>query len=311
MSAKEGSFDWIVDTDKILSFLSFEFTGISVENKCNSTVLIVGCGTSILSEEVYKQGFGQVISIDNDKECIEYMKQKYISNSQLKWFTYDLITGENDCPEEYINQGFYDLIIDKGTLDACLVEGSVYTMLACIYRFLNNTTGRYIVCSLYSQSMMLALLGTLSLGYLVNVYQTAASINEVGFACMQGNIFICKKKHQDITIDNAIDLHSLKLEEKDIMDHHFQEEKPLLTKERENQIKGFFYSNNISSSTTDDYDEIVVDIRDAHRGLFSGEDDGLLEYSFDLFLEDLQTFGLRREGCMSLQEALEFVRVMQ
>jgi hypothetical protein len=59
----------------------------------------------------------------------------------------------------------FDLIVDKGTLDAVLVEGSVYQMLAIVYNLL-TIGGVYLICSLHEQEMISSLLGLYIFTYL-------------------------------------------------------------------------------------------------------------------------------------------------
>ena len=40
------------------------------------SILNIGCGNSRMSEEMYADGFENIVSIDNNEEVIEFMKSK-------------------------------------------------------------------------------------------------------------------------------------------------------------------------------------------------------------------------------------------
>ncbi|OHT16902.1 endothelin-converting enzyme 2-like protein [Tritrichomonas foetus] len=104
----------------------------------DKSVLVIGCGTSSLSNEMYEEGYTQMSSMDYSPEAIEEMKIKY---PHLKWSVMDV------RKMEYAD-GEFDSIVDKGTLD-CLffldeTNGEVKKMLGEVSRVL-KPGGRYVV----------------------------------------------------------------------------------------------------------------------------------------------------------------------
>ena len=123
---KIGNFDWITEYDEIEGFLQSNYTGLTHINKKDVRVLVAGCGTSQLSFQLANSGFGEIISVDNDEECISHMKKMHFGDERLKWYVYDMVEPESTSPsQEFLDNvlGKFDLIVDKGTLDAILVEG--------------------------------------------------------------------------------------------------------------------------------------------------------------------------------------------
>lgn len=101
-------------------------------------VLVIGCGTSSLSYEMYEEGYTQMSSMDYSPEAIEEMKIKY---PQLKWSVMDV--RKMEYPDASI-----DSIVDKGTLD-CLffldeTNVEVNKMLSEVSRVL-KPGGHYVV----------------------------------------------------------------------------------------------------------------------------------------------------------------------
>lgn len=101
-------------------------------------VLVIGCGTSSLSYEMYEEGYTQLSSMDYSPEAIYEMKNKY---PQLNWAVMDV--RKMDYEDASI-----DSIVDKGTLD-CLffldeTNEEVKKMLSEVSRIL-KPGGHYIV----------------------------------------------------------------------------------------------------------------------------------------------------------------------
>lgn len=132
-----------------------------------------------------------------------------------------------------------------------------------------------------------------------------------------GTVVICRK-----VCHNEVDIDQLMLEEQVIMDNYFKVELPFLTKEQEEKIRdnfeGRFLALNSKSSSTssivvdinnDNDHHICLSIRDAYNAMFG--DEKALEYSFDLFLEDVESYPLGEAGHMTIAEAISFLHMMQ
>jgi Methyltransferase domain len=338
---KDGNFDWIVDPDMIRQYLSSQYTNIDDAQRINAKVLVVGCGTSTLSASLADMGFGHIVSIDNDPGCIAHMVSSSSSSSSssttsvMEWYVYDIVAPENnraDGPisEFLISGGAFDLIIDKGTLDAVLVEGAIYTMLYEVHRLL-APQGRYLVCSLHSLDLLGDLLSTPALGYSVQVHETAAPtvsksvrtsaaaetsaisatqsalskdgviMNDALAPIMTGSIAICVKKDAGFVVD----MDQLAEEEREVMDTYYQTTQPLLTPEREEAIRQAFPPSSFEGKGPPS----SVRFEEAHRIMFSTED--ILDYTYELFLEDLETFPLETPERITVDEAIAFLREKQ
>ena len=109
----EPSYDWLVTYSQIKSFLSKYLSR-------NSKILVIGCGNSSFSTELYDDGYYNIINIDFSNVVIEKMKELNKHREQMKWIEMNM------CELEFQSNSF-DLIIDKATMDALLVdEGSVW-----------------------------------------------------------------------------------------------------------------------------------------------------------------------------------------
>merc|ERR1712028_113470 len=132
-------FDWYQRYDGIKSLIT-RFV------EPESRVLMVGCGNSRLSEEMYEDNIKDITNIDISDTCIVDMKKRCVAMEDMRWHTMDVLK----LP---FNEGAFEAVIDKGTMDSILCgEGStknVAVMCKHISRVL-KPGGAYIVV-LYGQ----------------------------------------------------------------------------------------------------------------------------------------------------------------
>jgi ubiquinone/menaquinone biosynthesis C-methylase UbiE len=75
---------------------------------------MVGCGNSLMSEDMVKDGYEDIMNVDISSVAIEMMQTKYASVPQLKYMQMDV----RDM--SYFEDDSFDTIIDKGTLDSLM-----------------------------------------------------------------------------------------------------------------------------------------------------------------------------------------------
>ncbi|XP_037469645.1 EEF1A lysine methyltransferase 4-like isoform X3 [Triticum dicoccoides] len=100
----------------------------------SSQVLMLGCGNSLLSEDMVKDGYQNIVNIDISSVVIEQMKEKHTDIAQLTYMQLDV----RDM--SFFGDGSFDCIIDKGTLDAMMcgddAPHGAYKMLAEVARLM-------------------------------------------------------------------------------------------------------------------------------------------------------------------------------
>lgn len=439
---KCGSFEWIISSfEEINKYLDVKYIGIDMNTMIDTKLLVIGCGTSELSENIVKRyELCSVVSIDNDRDCINYMKNKtmmmmkpcnYGSSCccekggscyhRLAWYVYDLIedshysnggypnnknghhhrhnthhTNHNDHIDadnynkkcnELDEDNYFNIIIDKGTLDAILVEGSIYMMLVEVYRML-RIDGVYLLISINTRRLLEPIL-------MMKPLRFELIFNEdIENHC---TIVICKKlggnddyNDDGSNVDNDLnhcgsrDDHQQSIcnngnnsdctssyymnEESVILNNYFQNECPLVTKQIEASLKLEFYERyltnhkhdddnnddnhsheydyihginnlpavvNIKGPTNKDDDDMIVmgimqpihvSLHDAYEIMFIMNNKELTDYTFDLFIEDLQSIYPScvnshhhhhndnkhyHNGVISYEQAMVFLRTMQ
>lgn len=79
-----------------------------------SRILMVGCGSALMSEDMVTDGYVEIVNIDISSVVIEMMRKKYFDVPQLQYLRMD-VRDMSMFPDES-----FDCAIDKGTLDSLM-----------------------------------------------------------------------------------------------------------------------------------------------------------------------------------------------
>ena len=104
--ANDTTFDWFVSFEPLRDIIT---PLVKPENK----ILVVGCGNSRLSAQLYDAGFPNITNIDISEVVINQMRARYKELDRMEWLRMDVL--KLDFPDNS-----FDLIIDKGTVDSLL-----------------------------------------------------------------------------------------------------------------------------------------------------------------------------------------------
>ena len=102
----ENNFDWYADWEQLSPYLTKYL-------EPNNQILMVGCGNSKMSHQMYKDNYKNIINIDISDVVIKKMQNQF---PEMQWIEMDA-TNMN-----FLNNNF-DCVIDKGTLDAIVCGG--------------------------------------------------------------------------------------------------------------------------------------------------------------------------------------------
>jgi SAM-dependent methyltransferase len=140
--------------------------------KATDRILVVGCGNSNFSSDLYDEGYQNIVNLDFSELVIEEMVAKNISRSGMKWDVGDMTNMHK------YEDGSFDVVFDKGALDALMstdspdVRDKAVCMFGEVARVL-NATGRYVCVTLAERYIIDSLLNyfcaTGSTGYSINV----------------------------------------------------------------------------------------------------------------------------------------------
>ncbi|THH18050.1 hypothetical protein EW146_g2868 [Bondarzewia mesenterica] len=110
-----ASFDWFKKYDEVAPFIRE-----AIPDK-NARILMLGCGNSTLSEDMYDDGYKNITNIDYSNVVIEQMKRKHqTTRPEMEWL-------EMDIRDLKFEDASFDVAIDKGTMDAMMTaKGDVW-----------------------------------------------------------------------------------------------------------------------------------------------------------------------------------------
>ncbi|KAI8647427.1 hypothetical protein BD408DRAFT_427814 [Parasitella parasitica] len=86
----------------------------AIRNK-EARILMLGCGNSTLGEDMYDDGYKNITNIDYSKTVIDNMKERCADKPEISWLEMDI----RDL--KFANES-YDVVIDKGTMDALMCD---------------------------------------------------------------------------------------------------------------------------------------------------------------------------------------------
>ena len=139
------------------NFAQLCFRNIRMNEKC----LVIGCGNSAFSSDLYDHGFKQITNIDFSEQVIHSMKLQNVNRNEMVWEVMDM-TALTYADESY------DVVLDKGALDALMsantpqAKAQAEDMFQSILRVL-KVNGRYVCITLAEDYIVEQLLGYFSL----------------------------------------------------------------------------------------------------------------------------------------------------
>ncbi|KAM5203179.1 eEF1A lysine and N-terminal methyltransferase isoform 2-T2 [Hipposideros larvatus] len=147
--------------------------------KPREKVLVIGCGNSELSEQLYDVGYQDIVNIDISEVVIKQMKERNAGRRpQMSFLKMDMTQME-------FPDASFQVVLDKGTLDAVLTDEEEKTlqqvdrMLAEVGRVL-QVGGRYLCISLAQAHVLKKAVGHFSReGWMVRVHQVASGQDQV------------------------------------------------------------------------------------------------------------------------------------
>ncbi|KAJ2005372.1 hypothetical protein GGI04_001353 [Coemansia thaxteri] len=109
--AQEGteSFDWFKTYKDLEPLLSKHIASREAR------ILMLGCGNSTLSGDMYEAGYQSIVNVDYSEVVIEQMRQRTQHQPKMTWEVMDVRALALD-------DGSVDVAIDKGTLDALMCD---------------------------------------------------------------------------------------------------------------------------------------------------------------------------------------------
>ncbi|ROL55556.1 Methyltransferase-like protein 13 [Anabarilius grahami] len=183
----EKAFEWYGDYNSLCGVLHKYI-------KPRDKVLVVGCGNSELSEQLYDVGYHQLTNIDISETVVSHMNQR---NAERRP---DLTFQQVDATQTGFESGSFQATLDKGTLDAMASEedGALAgRMLAEVGRVL-SVGGRYVCVTLAQEHVIKLAVEHFAQGWAVRIHCLSGQQNEVSDSSFALPVFVlvCTKFRQ-------------------------------------------------------------------------------------------------------------------
>ena len=120
---QEEEYDWLLTFEQLAPQL---LPLLPAANK-NPKLLLVGCGNSSFSADLYDHGYTNITNIDYSQVVIDKMRAKHQELRPLmQWLCMDM-TRLGTFPDQHDSRPPFDVVIDKAAMDALMVdEGDVW-----------------------------------------------------------------------------------------------------------------------------------------------------------------------------------------
>ncbi|KAJ7031795.1 S-adenosyl-L-methionine-dependent methyltransferase [Mycena alexandri] len=114
-SADDASYDWLKSYKDVAPLLR------ALIPAKDARILILGCGNSRLSQDMYDDGYKNIVNTDYSSVVIEQMRRRHEeARPGMQWL-------EMDVRDLKFEDGSFDIAIDKSTMDALMTaKGDVW-----------------------------------------------------------------------------------------------------------------------------------------------------------------------------------------
>lgn len=183
----EKAFEWYGDYNSLCGVLHKYI-------KPRDKVLVVGCGNSELSEQLYDVGYHQLTNIDISETVVSHMNQRNAEHRP------DLTFQQVDATQTGFESGSFQAALDKGTLDAMASEENgalADRMLAEVGRVL-SVGGRYVCVTLAQEHVIKLAVEHFAQGWAVRIHCLSGQQDEVSDSSFALPVFVlvCTKFRQ-------------------------------------------------------------------------------------------------------------------
>lgn len=193
---QDTTFDWLVDFDSLKNIFEEVLTNKEVP-LINPNILMLGCGNSQLTERLYKEmNLKRIFNIDTSMNAIKSMRE---STKEIDGISWDIM----DCRDLKFNQGFFDVVIDKCTMDTILCGDNPFLNVAMMTKEVQRVlkvSGLYIIVSHSEPESRLLHLQREHLSFEIKVHMIKKDSDEVALSNIFPQqeqmhfVYICRKK---------------------------------------------------------------------------------------------------------------------
>mmetsp|Transcript_19293 Transcript_19293/g.35693 ORF Transcript_19293/g.35693 Transcript_19293/m.35693 type:complete len:321 (-) Transcript_19293:16-978(-) len=298
-STRQREFEWLAPYKSLRTQIRAILEGAGFGSRLGSLKgLEVGGGSSGFARELVQDGVcSTVLSTDISKAAISFWLETQASDETVEWKLCDITSLEN--ANAVMGDVKFDLVIDKGTMDALLCEDKVAGYFRVISQHL-ACDGAVLVVSLHEETLVRKLWSPVSFGrsFIVSTVPLTVSATGSGtLALIHSNQRRSPCPQDQCKCQFSLpDLESLKQHVNHALNWYHVEVSPLLSNERVKDIKTKWPSEG-------------APVPNAYLLLFSKEERS--EYSLDDFTTDLNGSMPKHGSVLSIDDALLFLQENQ
>jgi SAM-dependent methyltransferase len=304
MSIPSDTFDWHLSLrahPQLRPFLLPSAHGLGPDAR----VLVVGCGDSTLSEDLWDAGCTRVAGVDIEERCIAAARARTAGKPGLEWRTCDL-EAPDGLPADL--GADFALALDKGTLDALVCAGddaacrAVWNVRAAL-----RPGGVLVVVTLHCDGKVARFVGARALGF-ARVEAHALSVP----AAFDGKVIVCALPLAGAEGAAAASYAEYRAE---VAAAAYEDATQLLTPAREGELRALFALHAHSLDNEREASAVGrrgVPLVEAYALVFTPAE--RCEYSLADFVEDAADFepALAEDGARwGADDAVRFLRAMQ
>jgi EEF1A lysine methyltransferase 4 len=337
-------FEWLTSPALLEPILLHVLDVQATKAALGNIVLHVGSGRSCLGEHLLgdpRFNVAQVVNVDMEGDTLRQMEYRW--NQRCKNNSQEIVVDRNkqqlflhlnleldriDYPD-----GYFDLVLDKGTLDSTLcVDKAAASLLCQVHRLLKPETGVYCCVSFHNKDLMRTLLerlpgadwlevqqfvvdrtvGPIDTNHHVDVRRVVRpptfeqSDHDATMFRQTVNVFCCRRRRAADSTAYELCWDSVERHVIQVLDDWYKVQNPMVTMERENSIRTAIGDNddNCASCALEDAFWKVI-FTDAERE----------HLTYEHFLEDWTAFLEQRPHLprdeMTFETAIEFLNEMQ
>jgi len=309
-------FEWCEGSDRLQGVLetALSLAGVSSagENGVGiaPSLLVVGCGTSALSADLWADGRRRVHSVDVDADAIQVLDLIEVGRP---------LDDIGAAPRSKLEHEAYNLAVDKGTFDyfLCGEAGPAADALAAVHSAL-APEGVLLVVSIHPLKLMRSLFAQPALLGFREVESWSLPADDTTTPALSAPQAATGAAADNAKPTAALALRrvsralwTMELREEaarhivQVLDAHFSADVPLLTAEREAELQNTFRRR--PEAALDD-GAGRLPLEEAHRAMFPSPAEQA-EYTLELFLEDLRADPqYSKATSLCVDEALDFLR---
>ena len=188
----------------------------------------------VVYQGLARLGFASVTSVDKERRCIELMEARHEADPSLHWQCVDILQIADECKGAPLCGGGFDVVADKGGLDAFLVEDVGAHALLEAHRAL-KPGGVYLIVSMHPERLLSRLLQNPSIGFEWTIKHHFVPMH--GNPAVKVSLVLARKSQEAKDSPSLPDVQS---HTREVMNWWFREEKPLVNPQTVKEIARAF-----------------------------------------------------------------------